>query len=52
MLDVNKLVEENIMEVLRRRIDAVYFNECNDMTFHDISRDKVATVTHDLTSLL
>ena len=50
--DVNKLVEVNMGKVLRRRIEAVYFNECNNMSFHDLSRDKVATATHSLTSFL
>ena len=54
MPDVNKSVEENMIELLRRRrrIEAVCFNECNGMTFHNLSRHKVGTETHDLTSLL
>ena len=38
--------------VLEQRPAACYFNECNNMAFHDLSRDKVATATHNLTSLL
>ena len=30
----------------------MYFNECNNMAFHDLSRNRVATSTHNLTSLL
>ena len=52
MPDVNKEVEENMRDVLRRRIAAVCFNEYNSMAFHDLSRNKVATAAHNLTSLL
>ena len=43
--DVNKSVEEDMREVLRRRIAAMCFNECNRMAFHELSLNKVATAT-------
>ena len=51
-LDINKSVEEDMRKVLRRRIAAVHFDECNNMAFHDLSRNKVVIVAHNLTSLL
>ena len=50
--NVEKSIEENMKLVLEQRTAACYFNECNNMAFHDLSRDKVATATHNLTSLL
>ena len=50
--DVDKSLKENMREVLSRRIAVVCFNECNNMEFHDLSRTKVGTATHNLTSML
>ena len=50
--DINKSVEENVREGLKQRTAAMCFNECNNMQFHDLPRNKVATATHNLTSLL
>ena len=49
---IGKTVEENMKIVLKQRSAACYFNECNDMIFHDLPRDKVATSNHNLMSSL
>ena len=39
-------------ELYKTEDSAVHFNECNNVAFHDVSRNKVAIATHNLTSLL
>ena len=50
--NIDKTIEENMKLALEQRPAAVYFNECNNMSFHDLSRNKIATATFNLTSLL
>ena len=45
-------MEENIKKVLKHRTVAMWFNECNNMAFYTLSRNKGATSEHALTSLL
>ena len=50
--NIDILVEENKKIVLKQRIAAMHFNEYSNVAFHDLSRHKVETLTHNLTSLL
>ena len=50
--NIDKTIEENMKLALEQRPAAVCFNECNNMSFHDLSRNKIATATLNLTSLL
>ena len=51
--DSDKIVQENMKIFLKNKIlAAIYFNECNLMAFHNLSRNHEATSVYSLTSLL
>ena len=49
---IDEKVEENMKIALKNKVAAMYFNECNNVAFHNLSRNKIATSSHNLTSLL
>ena len=50
--NIEKTADENMKIVLKDKIAAAYFNECNNMAFHNLSKDQIATSKHNLTTLL
>ena len=40
------------MLALENKIAAIYFNDCNNMAFHHLSRNKEAPSDHNLSSFL
>ena len=43
ILDIDKIVTENMMNVLKNKVATIHFNKCNTMKFYDTSRNKEAT---------
>ena len=49
---MKKSTEENRKLAFRNKPAEIYFNECNNMVFYDLSRNKEALSAHTLTSSL
>ena len=50
--NIENTADENMKIVLKDKIAAAYFNECNNIAFQDLSKDQIATSKHNLTTLL